>query len=79
MWKTTNRVKYPSTTVAVYTPVRKARLTGPLMMVWCLKGTSPFVMRRIGEALCGSMFGVTPTSIVMAGAPMVEIEFVNFK
>jgi hypothetical protein len=69
-----------STNTTVYTPVRKARLTGSLMRAWSLKGTSPSAFWQIGEAaLRGIICGVTPTSLIVAGAPMVKIEFVNFK
>jgi hypothetical protein len=68
-----------STNAAAYTPVRKALLTGSLMRAWSLKGTSPSAVWRIGRVLRGSICGVTPTSLIVAGAPMVKIEFVNFK
>jgi hypothetical protein len=69
-----------STNAAVYTPIRKARLTGSLMRAWSLRGTSPSVFWRIGEAVWrGFICSVTPTSLIVAGAPMVKIEFVNFK
>lgn len=77
--KREKKKKSASTNAAVYTPVRKARLTGSLMRPWCLIGTSPSAFWRIGEALRGIICGVTPTSLIVAGAPMVKIEFVNFK
>jgi hypothetical protein len=40
-----------STNAAVYTPIRKARLTGSLMRAWNLKGTSPSAIWLIGEAV----------------------------
>ena len=73
------RMKSASTNAAVYTPIRKARLTGSLMRAWSLNGFSRFAVWRIDGGLRGSICGFTPTSLIVAGAPMVKIEFDNFK
>lgn len=68
-----------STKTTVYTTVREGRLTGSLARAWSLKGTSPSAVWRIDEVLRGSIGAVTPTSLIVAGAPMIKIEFANFK
>jgi hypothetical protein len=54
-------------------------MNGSLMRIRGLKKSSLSALRRIVEVLRRSICGVTPTSLIVAGAPIVKIEFVNFK